>query len=443
MVKLFLTADANLALSRLAKQMEALGIATEVLWQEHKIFCEVSLADIEQKIRCLNSVERVFLCLHRETLHEHHELVQDGPNYALMQQWVRDADWTGALGNMNALHGKADVQSVGAGWRWHVDCRRRGGAGSNVRSFDNLVAKQNIREALHAVLGPLGCEHDHLSPTMTVFMILSQQVALLGVPIFQRLVKKGSFPHKGLHHATAWGLALTARLQPGEVVLDPMAGKGIILLEAASFWPECTFIGVEIDTEQLEKARENVVALQTSQCAFLRGDARSLPLIVGSVDVAMCDLPYGRQHGNASDFPTLYACVMSSLVRVLRPGGRAVLLTSEEHKDILLTAAREAGGPGSMQLVESLPLRFGGYRDRQSCSMCCFRRVGDEAHGQSDHVRSESVADCFDLRLARDLAEGTELSWKDVKPSVSLYKPWKVGAGASSGAAGNARPVAS
>merc|ERR1740130_2673686 len=130
MVRLFLSADANLQMSRLVKQLKVLDVPTEVLWHEHKLFCDVPFDLLQRRIPCLDTVERVFLCLHREELHTDHPLIADGPDYSVLQRLVREADWGSALADFRRLHG------TDTSWRWHVDCRRRAPRDSKLRAVD-------------------------------------------------------------------------------------------------------------------------------------------------------------------------------------------------------------------------------------------------------------------------------------------------------------------
>mmetsp|Transcript_42100 Transcript_42100/g.98759 ORF Transcript_42100/g.98759 Transcript_42100/m.98759 type:complete len:89 (-) Transcript_42100:15-281(-) len=84
---------------------------------------------------------------------------------------------------------------------------------------------------------------------------------------------------------------------PGEVVLDPMVGKAITLLEAADYWPCCSFIGADMDLDQLLQAQENASANPAASCSLAYADARVLPLADGRVDAVICDMPYGILHG--------------------------------------------------------------------------------------------------------------------------------------------------
>eukprot|EP00746_Dinoflagellata_sp_MGD_P037137 gnl/MRDRNA2_/MRDRNA2_18914_c0_seq1.p1 gnl/MRDRNA2_/MRDRNA2_18914_c0~~gnl/MRDRNA2_/MRDRNA2_18914_c0_seq1.p1 ORF type:complete len:276 (+),score=29.19 gnl/MRDRNA2_/MRDRNA2_18914_c0_seq1:104-829(+) len=192
-----------------------------------------------------------------------------------------------------------------------------------------------------------------------------------------------------------------------------MAGKAVVLLEASNFWPECQFFGVEMDEEQLVKASENAAALPHRRCELLRGDVQCLPLTSGSVDVVLSDLPYGRQYGDSKSIPSLYQSLVPQVYRVLRDGGRAVLLTSEDFKEALVAAAQSRG---MLQLVAALPFRFGGNRDHQRCTLCCFIKSSKE-------VQPEAAMNYFDWTLRLVLAEDPEFTWKDIKPSLSLYVP--------------------
>lgn len=71
-------------------------------------------------------------------------------------------------------------------------------------------------------------------------------------------------------------------------------------------------------------ARTNV----TRSAQLARWDAKRLPLRPASVDALITNPPYGRQH-RAASLRRLYREMAREYARVLRAGGRCVVLTSE------------------------------------------------------------------------------------------------------------------
>jgi 23S rRNA G2445 N2-methylase RlmL len=132
--------------------------------------------------------------------------------------------------------------------------------------------------------------------------------------------------------------------QPTDRFCDPMCGTGTILVERALFGPGKALVGGDIDAAALEAAMVNLSqsgitvlapereSLGRNQACFLHcWDARSLPLGPNCIDAVACNLPFGEKMGSHADNVQLYDRFFRQLVRVLRPGGRAALLTSEKE----------------------------------------------------------------------------------------------------------------
>src|SRR5262249_14920719 len=123
-----------------------------------------------------------------------------------------------------------------------------------------------------------------------------------------------------------------AELRPGHVVLDPMCGAGTILAEAArslgrSAEPALPILGGDVDRAAVRAARANLESL--ANIALARWDARALPLADQSIDRVICNLPFGKKLMEPEEIPGLYRDLLPEWDRVLRPGGRAVLLVAD------------------------------------------------------------------------------------------------------------------
>ncbi len=116
---------------------------------------------------------------------------------------------------------------------------------------------------------------------------------------------------------------------PGDndVFLDPMCGTGTLLIERGIAGRHQLLIGGDIDQASLNAARENVGPRHKPRDLLL-WDARRMPLADASVDRVASNLPFGKQLGRPRELPALYSDLARELARVMRPGGRAVLLAS-------------------------------------------------------------------------------------------------------------------
>ncbi|MGH6901706.1 MAG: class I SAM-dependent methyltransferase [Geminicoccaceae bacterium] len=130
---------------------------------------------------------------------------------------------------------------------------------------------------------------------------------------------------------------------PASVVLDAACGTGRYseyLIERGH-----RVIGVDRSPAMLAKAREKL-----PESAFREGDLEALPLVSGSVDVAVCALALVH-------LPEIGKAI-AELARVVRPGGRVVI--SDVHPFLVLLGWQAQfrtadGGAGFMRLHPHLP----------------------------------------------------------------------------------------
>ena len=123
----------------------------------------------------------------------------------------------------------------------------------------------------------------------------------------------------GLHHQWRRRAADKARLAPGDAALDICCGTGDLALELAGrVAPGGHVIGTDFSEPMLDLAREKAAARGAEGVRFEWGDALELPYPAGSFDAVT--IGFGAR--NLSDLDR----GLREMARVLRPGGRLVIL---------------------------------------------------------------------------------------------------------------------
>jgi tRNA G10 N-methylase Trm11 len=140
----------------------------------------------------------------------------------------------------------------------------------------------------------------------------------------QRRYKRAHLP-ASLKPTVARALVAWSAPRPDDVVLDPMAGAGTILRERADASPATLVAGGDLDAEAVAAASANA----GRQTSVLRWDAARLPVRNACIDAIITNPPYGRQHEAVQGIDKLYRAMLAEAARVLRHGGRAVVLTGE------------------------------------------------------------------------------------------------------------------
>ena len=132
-----------------------------------------------------------------------------------------------------------------------------------------------------------------------------------------------------LRPTIAAAMVMVSRPEDDDVFLDPMCGTGTILLERATAGRHGLLLGGDIDPAAVKATLANF-GPRHKPVRIERMDARRLPLEDVSVDKFVTNLPWGVQVAAGVDLADLYARVVSEAVRVVRPGGLLVMLTSAQ-----------------------------------------------------------------------------------------------------------------
>lgn len=124
-----------------------------------------------------------------------------------------------------------------------------------------------------------------------------------------------------------------AQVQPGETVLDVACGTGDLTQAFATRSPAGKVIGLDFTPGMLDRARIKLKSLAKKhheQVTYMQGDAQQLPQKTASIDVL--SIAFGIR--NVTD-PNR---ALAEFARVLRPGGRIVILEFERPRNPLVRA---------------------------------------------------------------------------------------------------------
>eukprot|EP00930_Biecheleria_cincta_P030363 TRINITY_DN21031_c0_g1_i1.p1 TRINITY_DN21031_c0_g1~~TRINITY_DN21031_c0_g1_i1.p1 ORF type:complete len:363 (-),score=64.31 TRINITY_DN21031_c0_g1_i1:94-1182(-) len=246
-----------------------------------------------------------------------------------------------------------DWQQVFAAWvaannswplqKCHVTLRRRKHSEGRFAEDISLPLRRELALCLEKLHGWVPEVHRSAADLELQVILCNDGNIVLEVPILvqrRALGLAGGLPRPGMKQVEAWAIAKSLEPLRGEVVLDPMCGKGTLLAEAANWWPDAHYVGCDSDWSQLEASQENFAYLSVHVETHLANATypRGLPLADASVDKIMTAPPWDRQFAVEGDLGVFYRRILEEFRRVLRPNGRMVLLASRDTSGLLIDA---------------------------------------------------------------------------------------------------------
>lgn len=213
------------------------------------------------------------------------------------------------------------------------------------RHFD----RRDLARWLEKGLGERGYEFDD-SVEDEVWMFAIDEAYYFGIPLMKSRSAAGRDERAAERHGSlpppiAAAMAFAGMPKNDDVILDPVCGSGTLLAEARAYASEAVRIGVDLDKDAIQVARQNL----GDDAVLLTGDSTKIDLRRTDVSLVLANLPFGVQFGAKADNPRLYRGLVSAILRVARADRfRAVFLTSDIES--LRGALADTGGLATQDL---------------------------------------------------------------------------------------------
>ncbi|RLE84973.1 MAG: hypothetical protein DRJ67_09660 [Thermoprotei archaeon] len=130
-----------------------------------------------------------------------------------------------------------------------------------------------------------------------------------------------------LNPIVARAMCRIARVQEGDVVVDPMCGSGTIIIECMLEAPNARGVGCDVNPAHVRGAALNARAAGI-MADFVVADVKSLARVIRPpVDVVAANPPYGIREKAVGGLRRVYEWLFEGSSRILGEGGRLVMLS--------------------------------------------------------------------------------------------------------------------
>ena len=320
-------------------------------------------ADVDRRLLRLRTTEDVFLYAWGTD-----QLTYRAVDLEKIQRWTaREADWE----NLLRLH--HGIRPKPRGKPTYRLVTQMSGKHGYLRKHASEALARGLAGKL-----PASWRYAEENASVEVWLTIDGQTAVCGLRLSDRTMRhrtyKGEHLPASLRPTLAAALVRLAGTGPGQVFIDPMCGAGTILAEQ---WegqhsrpgPAVTVLGGDIDRAAVRMAAGNLSRMEPALLA--RWDATRLPLAAGCVDRVVSNPPFGKRVGEPDEIGPLYARMVREYDRILKPGGRVVLLVADAG--LLRNAIRAGDPPAGWKALRQVPVQILGQR----AVISIWRKPGD------------------------------------------------------------------
>ena len=263
------------------------------------------------------------------------------PDLGNFRKWTANRpDWPSLFKLHHALRPKTKGKPT-----FHLVCQMQGEHG-----YKRHDAKDAFVEGLAGKIPAGWFPATDDNAWFEVWLTIRGQTAVCGVRLSDRTMRHRTYKTDhvlaSLRPTVAAAMVRLAGVAPGMTVLDPMGGAGTIVAEAINLAEARRYVGTTVlggdnDPNAVFVATENLRNVGVGKPDVRRWDATELPLEAESVDRIVSNPPFGKQLSSPEEIGPLYEAMAAEADRVLKPGGRAVYVVSEQ--DILGDALKRVG----------------------------------------------------------------------------------------------------
>lgn len=282
------------------------------------------LDTLTDKLLSLRTTEDVFLLAWGSD-----SLTYKSEDLETLRNWTaRKPDWE----HLFKLHHKLRPKTKGRP-TYHIVCQMQGEHG-----FRRADARAAFVAGLEGKV-PHGWHYNNENAWLEMWLTIYSKTAVCGVRLSDRTMRHRTYKldhvAASLRPTVAASMVRLAGIGPGMTVLDPMCGAGTIMAEALyvaeqrSKAGRVRVVGGDLDPNAVFVTSQNLE--QVGKADLARWDATELPLETHSVDRIVSNPPFGKQLLSVEKIVPLYEGAAREWDRVLRPGGRAVLLVLEHE----------------------------------------------------------------------------------------------------------------